>query len=309
MNQPPNQLVESAKRLLRKFPVLHSSLKSVRKAFQPRSLSVVEPLSPVGIPENVEPIAAIVEPSAPPAVVLGKQDRDEVEVLLTKQDWRKLCSQMLNGRGLEIGPLQKPMCTHPGMQMEYIDRCTVAELRAQYPELNELPLVEPQIIGDAETLQVVPSNTYDFLIAAHVIEHMRNPIGALSHWLRVIKPGGLLYLVVPDKRYIFDYHRARTSLAHLILDYRQPSRERDFEHYIDFAISPRKKTGEAAIQEARDMVESDYSIHFHTFIPTDVVRLLAWFKENVAPVEILLGPAKIPEDEEFHFVLRKPLAN
>lgn len=303
MDNHSSNFVESAKKIIKKFPVIHSSLKSIRDSLSQPPLQASLP-APV-----VEAASPVPEIPTPPLAPVAKQDMDDLEVLTLNQDWRKICSQMLHGRGLEIGPLQKPMITHAGMAMEYIDRFTVADLRAQYPELNELPLVEPNIIGDAETLAPVPNNCYDFLIAAHVIEHMKNPIGALSHWLRVIKPGGFLYLVVPDKRITFDVHRARTSLAHIILDYKNPSAERDFEHYLDFAFSPRNKTGDAAIQEAEDMVKTDYSIHFHTFIPSDVVRLLTWFSENVSPVYTILGPAKVPDSEEFHFVLKKPLAN
>src|SRR4051812_45746621 len=91
-------------------------------------------------------------------------------------DWRKHFSDQLQGRGLEIGPLHRPMVRHSGMDVVYIDRCTVRKLRSHYPELAELPLIEPNLLGDAETLRRVPDADYDFLIAAHVIEHMRNPI-------------------------------------------------------------------------------------------------------------------------------------
>ena len=53
---------------------------------------------------------------------------------------------------------------------------------------------------------------------------MRNPIGALVNWLRVVRDGGLLYLIVPDKRRTFDQLRVRTTLEHMVLDYQQPSR-------------------------------------------------------------------------------------
>ena len=81
----------------------------------------------------------------------------------------------------------------------------------------------------------VADASFDFVVAAHVIEHTRNPIATLRTWLRVLKPGGLLYLVVPDKRYTFDRARVRTTLEHVIFDYLEPSRERDLEHFLDYA--------------------------------------------------------------------------
>ena len=220
------------------------------------------------------------------------------------RDWRTHFSQQLSGRGLEIGPLHRPMVSHEGMQVEYIDRCTVAELRAHYPELAELPLVEPDIIGDAETMQGIPDNEYDFLIAAHVIEHMKNPIASVQQWCRVIKPGGLLYVIVPDKRYTFDVKRVRTTIAHMIHDFQQPSEDRDFEHYLDYAIHVHNTSEEDAIDEAKRLVDTDYSIHFHVFMPSDALALLRWISKHVTPFTILEGPSKAPGSDEFHFLLQ-----
>ncbi len=219
------------------------------------------------------------------------------------RDWRTYFSNKLSGKGLEIGPLHRPMVRHPGMEIDYIDRCTVAELREHYPELNNLPLVEPHIIGDAQTLEGVPNKSYDFVIAAHVIEHMKNPLGALEAWCRVTRPGGKVYLIVPDKRVIFDKHRLRTTLEHIILDYREPSAERDFEHYHEYGMFVHDKKEEEALEEAERLIRTDYSIHFHVFLPTDIINLLRWFSENVSKISILEGPTTSPGSDEFHLLL------
>lgn len=221
-----------------------------------------------------------------------------------ERDWREYFVGKLSGRGLEIGPLHRPMVKHEGMQVEYIDRCTVAELREHYPELNELPLVEPDIIGDAETMAEVPDQEYDFLIAAHVIEHMKNPLESLKQWCRIVKPGGLIYLIAPDKRMIFDKKRVRSTIEHIILDYFEPSAERDYEHYLDYAVHVHDKSGKAAIEEADRLLETDYSIHFHVFLPSDVRRLLEWFSSNVQQIEILEGPTMAPGSDEFHYLVQ-----
>jgi SAM-dependent methyltransferase len=220
------------------------------------------------------------------------------------RDWRTHFSNQLSGKGLEIGPLHRPMVRHSGMEIDYIDRCSVKELREHYPELNDLPLVEPHIIGDAQTLDNIPDAEYDFVIAAHVIEHMKNPLAALEAWVRVTKNGGKVYLIVPDKRVIFDKHRVRTTLEHIILDYLKPSQERDYEHYLDYARFVHDKMGSDAIIEADRLIETDYSIHFHVFIPTDVINVLSWFNENVSKIEILEGPVMSPGSDEFHFMLK-----
>jgi SAM-dependent methyltransferase len=155
-------------------------------------------------------------------------------------------------------------------------------------------------------VKTVRDASFDFVVAAHVIEHMRNPIGAIAAWLRVLKPGGHLYLIVPDKRYTFDRARVRTTLEHMILDYREPSPARDLEHFVDYARFVHQLEGEAAIADARRLIAGDYSIHFHTFIPKDLVALARWIAAHVTPVEIAEGPTMSAEADEFHLLLRKP---
>lgn len=230
------------------------------------------------------------------------EDAEYVEI--AERDWRSFFSCRLQGKGLEIGPLHRPMVRHDGMDMDYIDRYSVAELREHYPELKKLDLVEPNIIGNAEDLASVSDHSYDFLISAHVIEHMRNPIAALENWCRVVRPGGLIYLIVPDKRYTFDKERVRTTIAHIVQDYKNPSIERDYEHYLDYVIHVDGENKiEDALKHAQRLIDTDYSIHFHVFLPTDIVNLIKWFSKNVRKLKIVRGPCKYPHEDEFHFLL------
>lgn len=232
------------------------------------------------------------------------QVSDESVVACDHRDWRAHCAARLQGRGLELGALHRPMVTHPGMAMTYVDRQDQATLQAAYPKLA-LDIVRVDVIDDAETLATVADGSYDFLIASHVIEHMRNPIQALVHWLRVVRPGGMVYLVVPDKRRTFDKLRVRTTVEHMMLDYQQPSLERDFEHYLDYAVFVHHARIDQAIDEAMRLRDTDVSIHFHVFLPQDVVRLTQWIDGHVTPVSIVEGPVLSPAVDEFHLLLRK----
>ena len=46
-----------------------------------------------------------------------------------------------------------------------------------------------QIIAEATDLNGIPSNSYDFLLSSNCLEHIANPIKALTEWVRVVKPG------------------------------------------------------------------------------------------------------------------------
>ena len=45
-----------------------------------------------------------------------------------------------------------------------------------------------------------PDDAFDVVIAGHVIEHMRDPIEFFGEAVRVLKPGGTLYLEAPSER-------------------------------------------------------------------------------------------------------------
>lgn len=220
------------------------------------------------------------------------------------RDWRRHFAARLEGRGLELGPLHRPIEPHAGMTISYVDRTDQKTLQETFPTLAR-KIGPVDVIDDAETLSTVTDGSYDFLIAAHVIEHMRNPIGSLLHWLRVVRDGGFVYLVVPDKRSTFDKLRVRTTLEHMVLDYERPSKERDFEHFLDYALFVHHARTDQAIGEAQRLVDIDYSIHFHVFLPQDVVRLVQWVDGHVTPVSVVEGPAMSPGMDEFHLLLRK----
>jgi len=53
--------------------------------------------------------------------------------------------------------------------------------------------------GDAQYMRGVSSDHFDFVSSSHCLEHLNNPLEGLSNWLRIIKPGGYLVILVPDE--------------------------------------------------------------------------------------------------------------
>ena len=50
--------------------------------------------------------------------------------------------------------------------------------------------------ADATALQY-PDDSFDRLIATHVLEHLAQPELVLQEWVRVIRPGGVLSIILP----------------------------------------------------------------------------------------------------------------
>ncbi len=53
--------------------------------------------------------------------------------------------------------------------------------------------------GDAQFMEGVNNDQYDFLHASHCLEHMVDVRQALQNWIRIVRPGGFIIITVPDE--------------------------------------------------------------------------------------------------------------
>ena len=81
-------------------------------------------------------------------------------------------------------------------------------------------LVRPQIIDNAQLLNKVPESSFDFVLGAHVLEHMYNFLGAIEAWVRSVRPGGFVMFALPDPCSRVDLHLA----CGLVQDLAPPAR-------------------------------------------------------------------------------------
>lgn len=222
-----------------------------------------------------------------------------VEPSLRKQ----IASRYLIGDGIEIGALHSPLEIPSSVKIRYLDRMPVNQLRLQYPELSESNLVEIDIIDDGETLESVLDVSLDFVIANHMIEHCQDPISSLENWLRVLKPGGILYVAVPDKRYTFDCERPITPIEHLIRDYTDGPGWSMYPHFEEWVRLVDKVSEDDVVARTKCLAEINYSIHFHVWTQVEFLELLLYCQSRLSfPIEIELLQKN---DIEFIVILRK----
>lgn len=180
-------------------------------------------------------------------------------------------ARRLTGRGIEIGAFDKPLPVAPGVLVRYVDRFTTEQLRQMYPQFNAVPV---DIVDEGETLSAIESDSQDFLIASHFLEHCQNPIGAIANMLRVVRVGGRILLVIPDKDYTFDVVRDRTPFAHLLRDYAEGPSVSQREHCEEWALRIDKLEDpverEAKVQH---LIDTDWPIHYHVWNAADILEL------------------------------------
>ena len=173
------------------------------------------------------------------------------------------------GTGIEIGALHNPMPLPRGAKVKYVDRLSAEGLRCHYPELAKFDLVEVDIIDNGERLAKIAAGSQDFVIANHFLEHCENPIRTLKNIVKVVKPGGILFFSVPDKRHTFDKDRPLTPIKHLRRDFFFGPRFSRKRHYLQWAcvasgVGPFEATPEIR-RSARELLNQRYSIHYHVW--------------------------------------------
>ncbi len=86
------------------------------------------------------------------------------------------------GEGLDIGGLPDPLALYS----EFFPLCKSVKIWDWED-------------GDAQYLKNLESNSQDFIVSSHCLEHLRDPVEGLYNWIRVTRPGGHLIITVPDE--------------------------------------------------------------------------------------------------------------
>jgi predicted SAM-dependent methyltransferase len=214
-----------------------------------------------------------------------------------------IAAAFLNGEGLEIGALHQPLVVPSSVRVKYVDRMTAPDLRHQYVELADQPLVETDIVDNGELLTTIGDGTQDFVIANHFIEHCQNPLLTVQNLLRVLKPAGVVYMAVPDKRFSFDVDRPCTTIEHLMRDFSEGPAWSKRQHFEEWSRLVNKRSDERQVEEeTAHLIGMDYSIHFHVWGAAELLELLVTLQRLFRfETELFLrnGPESI-------LILRKP---
>jgi len=136
-------------------------------------------------------------------------------------------------------------------------------------------------------------------MASHLIEHIPDPVGWLMDVARVLRIGGILSLVIPDKRYCFDINRSPTEISDLVdanlRQLRQPSYRQVYDFSakalldmidtpavwagnVDYSSTVRTDVDDPdafAFKRCIDMQHSDEfaDVHAHVFTPDSFLDL------------------------------------
>ena len=243
--------------------------------------------------------------------------------------YRYALSRHLRGEGLDVGPGHRPFpLIDPSARVRYVDRWEPGENSNLFPELGEVTFPKPDIVAnlDKDRLSEILDSSVDFVVCSHILEHLADPIGMIEDTFRVLRPGGVLLIMLPDRHRTFDQKRQPTTLEHLVAEHAAGVQQVDDAHIAEFLSntsdwdphdeSKNSQYYDVTVPNARaewfDLHRSR-SIHAHCWAQTEFFPVLAYCVGELGMswelIDVLLTEEGGDENIEFGFVLRRALTN
>lgn len=140
---------------------------------------------------------------------------------LTKFRESALAHKLLDGlRGLEIGGSAHNAFGLNTLNVDYTDDYTTTFKQHEVELAGEFMKVDIVASGDDLPLK---DETVDFVISSHVIEHFYDPVKAIQEWLRVVRPGGYVFIIAPHLDRIGKAATPRTLPEEIIARHEHPN--------------------------------------------------------------------------------------
>jgi len=205
--------------------------------------------------------------------------------------------KLAGGWGLEVSPGGAPLIKKSEGDVTYVDKVGEVKWRKSYLTTNN---VQPDVIlGERRLDDVFPGDSFDYVVSSHVLEHIPDFAGGFVSAQHILKPGGDLVMLVPDKRYTFDILRTPSTIDHVERAFEQklahPSREMilDFFANVDQsataealwkgAHAPRPTHSAAEVETIMQNTKADeVDVHCWVFTPTTLHALVTHVCEHHA---------------------------
>jgi SAM-dependent methyltransferase len=209
----------------------------------------------------------------------------------------------IKGSGVEVGAGSRPFPIPDNAQCYYGDIRDKSALEAYFSTEE----VTCNGFIDAQTMNGIKSCSLDFVISAHVIEHLFDPIGSIQQTMRCLKVGGIFLLVVPEMTATWDRRRSATTLAHLLHDWVDAGEGTKFQAYEEHLrfVHP-ELTGESLTdheiaEQAAHGASLGLDIHVHAWGRQDFLEILDFIGKVIG----FTVESVVPVQNENIFVLKK----
>jgi SAM-dependent methyltransferase len=216
-----------------------------------------------------------------------------------------LANKYIKKNGIEIGPAEHPLAAPHWAKVTYVDEISTEDLIRLYPYLKKHDLVHVDVVDDGQRLSRFRDNSQYFVIANHFLEHVIDPIKTLRNFYRVLRPGGIIYMAVPDKRFTFDKLRPVTPLKRLIEFHKDPKKAEagKWPMFVESAKWIEGAIGKDIQKRAQELYDQKFSVHLNVWAQHDLIELILYVVQRYKLD--LDFEAIVKNEHEIIFILQK----
>lgn len=219
------------------------------------------------------------------------------------------------GKGLEVGAMDCPYQFPTDCKVDYAD---IYDDKKLEKILNKIPgnrfyknkIVNPKYILKPNKYEFdeIFDSEYDFVFSSHSLEHSPNPVNSLVEQIRIIKPNGIVYCIIPNKNYTYDRLRRTTDSKVLIEKYESKNFDITEEEALDVIRNTDnhelyKIHNNRVLEFAKEIIEKKEGIHhFYTFDEINTIEILNYL---VLKKKVLIKFFSADYNKDIHFALKK----
>ncbi|QEL54782.1 methyltransferase domain-containing protein [Chromobacterium paludis] len=177
----------------------------------------------------------------------------------------KLALEFLRGKGIEFGrgahnPLAPDNCISiaPCNGVEYMEENDLDDYRYHFSLQMHYhsSVTRVDVVAEADQIPFIEDNSLDYIATSHVLEHIPDIFSAWHEWWRVLKPGGVNFMIVPKRIALEDDTiRPISSLN-------------DFTNAFIRKIKP------------KDLPDMPWRGHYHVFTLQSLLDAVNWYNQQ-----------------------------
>jgi 2-polyprenyl-3-methyl-5-hydroxy-6-metoxy-1,4-benzoquinol methylase len=217
--------------------------------------------------------------------------------------------RMKAGRGLELSPGARPLISKAEANIVYCDKISSTDLRKVYGEDAFVEI--DYVLGSRLLDELFEGERFHYIVSSHVLEHIPDFIQFFISARNILRPGGSIVKLVPDRRFTFDVLRRDSTIEDLEAAHgmrlRHPSRRMVEDFYFNTDMQATAEglwTGTYTPQrsyssdEARRLIDGvdagSADLHCWTFTPvsfrTLIDHVIAHYVPSLRVIEISETP-------------------
>jgi len=216
------------------------------------------------------------------------------------------------GDCIEIGAYSRPASMPRAKSIKYADILSKSDAKKLlekygYFRYHRYKFVDVDILfkSDEPPLISVPDASVDTVYSCQSLEHSPNPVAALWDYIRVLKTGGVVYTIIPNKDYTEDCDRVTTPINKLIRKYKDKNWTytlEEFREVIQNSHDHEKYPNKSEQKILEMFIENDGSHHIYCYDASSALELILYLTSHLEIKLILFDASNKPN---IHFALQK----